>query len=94
MSKGEVDSGLAELRALAEEDPANPWRWTTLGREARIEGRIAESQAALDRASLVGSEGDARQQAENNYQRFLSVQGNGPARESRGCLGAGRPVAR
>jgi tetratricopeptide (TPR) repeat protein len=56
---------------LAEEDPANPWRWTTLGREARIEGRFAESQAALDRASLVGSEGDARQQAENDYQHFL-----------------------
>jgi tetratricopeptide (TPR) repeat protein len=71
MSKGDVDTGLAELRALAEEDPANPWRWTSLGREARIEGRLDESQAALDRASLVSSEGDARQQAENEYQRFL-----------------------
>jgi tetratricopeptide (TPR) repeat protein len=71
MSKGEVDAGLAELRMLAEEDPANPWRWTTLGREARIEKRLAESHAALDRATLVGSEGDARQQAENDYQRFL-----------------------
>jgi tetratricopeptide (TPR) repeat protein len=71
LSKGEVESGFAELRTLAEEDPANPWRWTTLGREARIEGRYAESQAALERASLVGSDGDARQQAENEYQRFL-----------------------
>jgi tetratricopeptide (TPR) repeat protein len=71
MSKGEVETGLAELRALAEKDPANPWRWTTLGREARIEGYLADSQAALDRAALVGSEGDARQQAENEYQRFL-----------------------
>lgn len=71
MSKGEVETGLAELRALAEQDPANPWRWTTLGREARIEGHFADSQAALDQASLVGIEGDAQQQAENDYQRFL-----------------------
>lgn len=70
LARGEVEAGLAELRALAEEEPGDPWRWTTLGVQTRIEGRFAESQAALDRALEAGSEEDAQTQAQVYYQRF------------------------
>jgi tetratricopeptide (TPR) repeat protein len=50
VEKGEVEAGMAELRALAEEAPDDPWSWLALGHEARLEGRFAESQAALERA--------------------------------------------
>ncbi len=70
IAKGEVDAGLAELRTLAEEKPDDPWRWTVLGTQARVEGRFAESQAALERAIEMGGESEPREQAFFHYQRF------------------------
>jgi tetratricopeptide (TPR) repeat protein len=70
-AKGDVEVGLAELRALAEEKPDDIWRWIALGIETRIEGRFAESQKALDRALEVGSEDDPQALAFAHYQRFL-----------------------
>jgi tetratricopeptide (TPR) repeat protein len=67
---GEVESGLAELRALIEEKPDDIWRWVWLGVETRIEGRFAESQAALDQALEVGGEDDPSALAFAHYQRF------------------------
>lgn len=70
IAKGEVDAGLAELRALAEEDPDNAWRWLTLGTEARLEGRFAESRAALDQALAVCEDESPEDVAQIYYQRF------------------------
>jgi tetratricopeptide (TPR) repeat protein len=70
VAKGEVETGLAELRALAEGNPDDIWNWLTLGVEARIEGRFAESQAALDRALESGDPGDATSLAQVHHQRF------------------------
>lgn len=67
---GNVEAGLAELRALTEENPDDLWNWLTLGIEARIEGRFAESQAALDRALEVGSTGNPEDLAQVHYQYF------------------------
>jgi tetratricopeptide (TPR) repeat protein len=69
LSKGEVEAGLSELRTLAEEEPADARRWLALGSEAAIEGRFAESQAALERA-LEAAEGDQQALAEVHYHRF------------------------
>lgn len=71
IAKGEVEAGLADLRALAEAGPEDPQGWVTLGSEARIEGRFSESQAALDRALEVGTEKDPAGAAEIHFQRFL-----------------------
>jgi tetratricopeptide (TPR) repeat protein len=47
------------------------WLSIILGNEARVEGRFAESQAALDRALVaVGGDGDPEVMAEVHYQRF------------------------
>jgi tetratricopeptide (TPR) repeat protein len=70
-AKGEVESGLAELRSLAEEDPDQPEGWMLLAQEARIAGRFAESQRALDRALAACQAEDADTLAEIHYQRFL-----------------------
>lgn len=70
IAKGEVEAGLAELHTLAEARPDDPWRWATLGVQARLEGRFAESQAALDRAIEAGSEAESKEQAFFHYQRF------------------------
>jgi tetratricopeptide (TPR) repeat protein len=67
---GKVEAGLAELHALTEENPDDLWNWLTLGGEARIEGRFAESQAALDRALEVGSAGKPEDLAQVHYQYF------------------------
>ncbi len=69
IAKGEVDAGLSELHALAQQDGENPWRWLVLGREARLSGRLAESREALDRALAVCSE-DCEALVETQYQRF------------------------
>jgi tetratricopeptide (TPR) repeat protein len=69
-AKGDVEVGLAELRALAVEKPDDIWRWIALGIETRIEGRFAQSQEALDRALEVGGEGDPKVLAVAHYQRF------------------------
>ncbi len=50
VAKGEVERGLAELRTLAEEAPEDAERWITLAAQARIEGRFAVAEEALDRA--------------------------------------------
>jgi tetratricopeptide (TPR) repeat protein len=70
LAKGEVEAGLAELRALAEESPSDPAPWIILGRETRIEGRFAESQAVLDQALMAGRGGDAKVLAGIHYERF------------------------
>jgi tetratricopeptide (TPR) repeat protein len=70
IAKGDVESGLADLRSLAEEKPDDIWRWITLGSEARIEGRFAESERALDHTLEAGPEKDPKALAIAHYQRF------------------------
>ena len=70
-AKGEVDTGLAELRALAEEAPDDAERWLVLGVENRLAGRFTESQNALDRALEASKQDDAGSLARIHYQRFL-----------------------
>ena len=53
VARGDVDSGLADLRALAEESDEDQLTWLTLGQEARLEGRFAVAREALDRALEV-----------------------------------------
>ena len=69
LSQGDVEAGLSELRTLAEEEPDDARRWLALGSETLVEGRFAESQAALDRALEV-ADGDPQSLAEVHYQRF------------------------
>ena len=75
IQKGETEPGLADLRALAEEAPGDPWNWISLGEEARLEGRLAESLAAFDRAVAAGQAQDEKARAEvlasAHYRRFL-----------------------
>lgn len=71
ITKGEVEAGLAELRALAEEAPEEPERWTVLGMENRLAGRLGESQTALDQALEVCPEDDNDNLAAIHFQRFL-----------------------
>jgi tetratricopeptide (TPR) repeat protein len=70
IQRGEVNEGLADLRALAEEKPDDAGRWIILGRETRIEGRFADSLAALDRALETAADQDAKQLGEIYYERF------------------------
>ena len=69
-AQGYVDRGLAELRALAEEKPDEVWRWIYLGAEARVAGRLAESEAAFERAVAAGGPEAAEELAVAHYQRF------------------------
>jgi len=76
IQKGETEPGLADLRALAEEIPDDPWNWLSLGEEARLEGRLAESLAAFDRAvTVAGQAQDEKLRIEAltnaHYRRFL-----------------------
>ena len=75
IQKGETEPGLSDLRALAEEAPDDPWNWLSLGEEARLEGRLAESLAAFDRAVAAGQAQDEKLRAEalasTHYRRFL-----------------------
>ena len=72
VEKGDVEAGMAELRALAGEAPDDPWSWLALGHEARVEGRFAESQAALDRALAVARVAPDNMEAlaTTHYERF------------------------
>lgn len=70
-AKGEVDAGLAELRALAEEEPDDPERWIALGFENRMAGRLRDSQAALDRAVEACQGQDTENLVNAHFQRFL-----------------------
>jgi tetratricopeptide (TPR) repeat protein len=82
VAKGEVPEGLAELRALAEEEPQDHQDWIALGREARIEGGLRESEDALDHAQRVlstravvdqasASSQGREAQAEVHFEQFL-----------------------
>lgn len=71
LAKGETEAGLAELRALTDEEPEDAARWLVLARETRIEGRFVESRAALDRALEAGHEADARLLALIHFEQFL-----------------------
>lgn len=71
VAKGEVEAGLAELRAIATEAPDDFENWFALGLEARIEGRFVESQEALDRAAAVWQSDDETDLGQIHYQRFL-----------------------
>ena len=78
IQKGESESGMADLRALAEEMPDDPWNWLSLGEEARLEGRLVESLAAFDRAVTAASLAeDAERKADTlasaHYRRFLAL---------------------
>jgi len=76
IQKGETELGLADLRTLAEEVPDDPWNWLSLGEEARLEGRLAESLDAFDRAVTIADHAqDEKLRAEAltsaHYRRFL-----------------------
>jgi len=71
VARGDAATGLAELWELAEKSPEQVQGWLVFGREARIEGRFVESQAALDRAQEVCESQSCEDLAEIEYQRFL-----------------------
>jgi tetratricopeptide (TPR) repeat protein len=70
IAKGEVDAGLSDLRALAEASASEPGGWLTLGMEARLEGRFAESEAALNLALEACGRDQDQDLADIHYQRF------------------------
>lgn len=51
--KGEVDAGLAELRALAETDPEDLAGWNTLATHLRLAGRLDKAEEVLERALAI-----------------------------------------
>jgi len=71
IAKGEVEAGLAELRSLVTEDPADMNSWLALGIEARTEGRFVEGEEALGQALAVCPADEADTLAQIHYQRFL-----------------------
>jgi tetratricopeptide (TPR) repeat protein len=71
IAKGEVEAGLADLRALAEETADEPENWIVLGMECRLAGRLRDSQAALDRALEVCQHEDTDNLINAHFQRFL-----------------------
>jgi tetratricopeptide (TPR) repeat protein len=70
VAKGEVEDGLADLRDLAEAQPHDAEPWLLLGVELHIEGRLAESLVALDRALAAAQEHDGQEMATIYYRRF------------------------
>jgi tetratricopeptide (TPR) repeat protein len=70
-AKGEVEAGLAELRALAEEASGEPERWLVLGVESRLAARLRDSQDALERALEECEEDDTTNLVNTHFQRFL-----------------------
>ncbi len=77
VAKGQVEEGLAELRAIAAEEPEDFENWYTLGLETRIEGHFAESEEAFDRALTACPGGHSEDLAQIHYQRFLLFQETG-----------------
>lgn len=71
IQKGDVETGLAGLRAQADKDPGDIWTWIVLGAELRVEGRFAQSREALTRALEVGQEHDNLGLASVYYNLFL-----------------------
>ncbi len=76
VAKGEVETGLAELRDLTAREPEDFQNWYALGLEARIEGRFAESEEAFDEALKVCPK-DSKDLAQIHYQRFRLFQDAG-----------------
>lgn len=70
VAKGEVEAGLAELRAVATEAPDDLENWYALGVEARAEGYFAESEEALDQAVAAWQPDDKEELAQVHLQRF------------------------
>jgi tetratricopeptide (TPR) repeat protein len=71
LSKGETETGLAELRTLAQEEAEDAERWLVYGAEARIEGQFGESQAALEQGlDIASGDQDPEMLAELCYQQF------------------------
>jgi len=70
-AKGDVETGLKELQALAAESPGESEGWLLLGIENRLAGRFGDSQESLDKALLVCQHSDAEDCADIHYQRFL-----------------------
>ena len=70
-AKGEVEAGLAELQALAEESPDEPRGWLLLGIESRLAGRLSQGQDALNRAYQACPAENSDLLADIHYQRFL-----------------------
>jgi len=71
VARGDVESGLADLRALAEESADDYVTWLVLGREARIEGRFALAREALDRALEMCEAGSCPDLARIYHERFV-----------------------
>ena len=71
IAKGEVEQGLAELQALAEEEPQTADKWLVVANEARTEGRFPESQAALERAYETVDQDDHEALAQPYFLQFL-----------------------
>jgi tetratricopeptide (TPR) repeat protein len=70
-AKGEVETGLKELQALAEDSPGDFEGWLLLGIENRLAGRFGDSHKSLDKALGVCQQTDAEDCADIHYQRFL-----------------------
>jgi len=71
IAKGEIEAGLAELEALAQEHPDDPVSWLVLASEARTAGQLARSQTALDRAQQIDAQGNREPNGDIQYERFL-----------------------
>jgi tetratricopeptide (TPR) repeat protein len=82
IQKGEVETGLTELQALAEKHADEPERWLVVANESRIEGRFPQSQAALDRAMEAGDQDNHEGLAASHYQRFLLARDMGQLNEA------------
>jgi tetratricopeptide (TPR) repeat protein len=70
VARGDVESGLADLRTLAEEAPDEATGWLILGQEARIEGRFSLACEALDRALEVCQRASCPELARIYRERF------------------------
>ena len=70
VARGDVESGLADLRALAEEVPDDVSGWLALGQEARIESRFALAREGLDRALEVCQQTSCPEMARIYRERF------------------------
>jgi len=80
---GEVDQGIGELQALAEEDPDDVWNWIVLANRARMEGRFVESQTAFAQALAAASRAeDPKVLAEIHFGRFRLFEATGELDEA------------
>ncbi|RPI56949.1 MAG: hypothetical protein EHM56_04045 [Chloroflexi bacterium] len=82
VARGDVESGLADLRALAEEAPDEAVGWLTMGQAARIEGRFAMAGEALDRALEVCRRTSCPDLARIHHERFDLFRATGQMNEA------------